>query len=179
MKSTLIVIGAVTLSFTSSLAHAWGNNENSYYDEAKVIRVEPISHTVQIMQPQRECYQQEVRQPVYEGGDNGGAAIVGGVVGGILGHKLSEGRGGATIAGTILGAAIGNEIGRANAEPPRYHEEVHYQDRCVVRYVPHTEERIDGYRVTYRYRGETYTTQTRSRPGNELRIKVSVVPLED
>lgn len=179
MKTTLIAIGALSLSVTSNLAHAWDNDDNSYYDEAKVIAVQPISHTVQVMTPQRDCYQQEVHNPVYEGGDSGGAAIVGGVVGGILGHKLSEGRGGATIAGTILGAAIGNEIGRANAEPPRYRDEVRYQDRCVVRYVPHTEERIDGYRVTYRYRGETYTTQTRYKPGNELRVKVTVIPVVD
>ncbi|MBI3560946.1 MAG: glycine zipper 2TM domain-containing protein [Gammaproteobacteria bacterium] len=179
MNTAIKSISILALVASSGLALAEHENEdNTYLDAANVVSVEPIIRTVVVTVPQRECYTEEVRTPVYQGGgDNGGSTVVGGVVGGILGNKLSHGRGVATIAGTIIGAAIGNEVGRANATPPSYREDVSYQDRCTVRQVAHNEERTEGYRVTYRYKGETFTTRLPYDPGKQLRIRVNVTPI--
>ncbi len=181
MHTQTLKITTLALSLCSATAFAAHENRaEGFYDEANVINVEPLTRTVRVTVPQRECYQQEVRTPVYQGGRSSeGATVVGGVVGGILGHKLSRGRGAGTVAGTLIGAAIGNQVGQANAQPPSYHEEVSYQNRCDVSEVSHTEERIDGYRVTYRYKGETFTTQMPYDPGKHLRVRVSVAPVNN
>jgi len=44
--------------------------------------------------------------------------------------------------------------------------------------VVHSEERLEGYDVTYRYDGEVYSTRTRNDPGDTIRVSVSVVPVE-
>ena len=41
-----------------------------------------------------------------------------------------------------------------------------------------TEERLDGYEVTYRYNGQVGTTFTQRDPGPTLRVSVNVVPAE-
>lgn len=181
MNKYLISSSALVLCLTTTAVYARHDRDDSdFYDKARVVSVEPISRTVHVTVPQRECYQEEVRTPVYEGGrSSAGGAVVGGVVGGILGHKIGKGKGAATVAGTLVGAAIGNEVGKANAAPPSYHEEISYMDRCDVRQISRTEERIDGYRVTYEYKGETFTTRMPHDPGKYLRVRVSVAPVID
>jgi uncharacterized protein YcfJ len=181
MHTPTLKITTLALSLCSTAAFAAHENRaDVFFDEANVINVEPIIRTVQVTVPQRECYQQEVRTPVYQGGRGSeGATVVGGVVGGILGHKLSHGHGPGTVAGTLLGAAIGNQIGQANAQPPSYHEDISYQERCDVHELSHSEQRTEGYRVTYRYKGETFTTQMPHEPGKHLRVQVSVTPVNN
>jgi uncharacterized protein YcfJ len=181
MNTSAIITGTILLASSASLAYANpAYQDNAFYDEATVVNVEPVIRTVQVTEPQRECYTEEIRTPVYQAGtDPGGATVVGGVVGGILGHKLSHGRGGATVAGTLIGAAIGNELGKANAVPPSYHEEISYQDRCEVRYLTRNEAHTEGYRVSYRYKGEIFTTQLPHAPGKHLRLRVSLSPINE
>lgn len=50
-------------------------------------------------------------------------------------------------------------------------------ERCTTRTVTTTEERIAGYRVTYRYHGQTFQTRIRNHPGDRLRLEVQVKPL--
>ena len=40
----------------------------------------------------------------------------------------------------------------------------------------HQEERIDGYRVVYRYNGQKYATELPYDPGREIRVRVDVRP---
>ena len=42
----------------------------------------------------------------------------------------------------------------------------------------HEEERLAGYSVTYVYAGETYTTRRRRDPGDSIRVRVSVRPVD-
>ena len=49
-------------------------------------------------------------------------------------------------------------------------------ERCETRYREHREERIDGYRVLYRYRGQKYMTEMPYDPGNRLRVRVDIRP---
>ena len=48
--------------------------------------------------------------------------------------------------------------------------------RCETRYREHREQRIDGYRVLYRYHGQKYMTEMPYDPGNKLRVRVDVRP---
>ena len=48
--------------------------------------------------------------------------------------------------------------------------------RCDVRYEQQTEERIEGYDVTYVYNGQRLTTRMNHDPGDRIRVQVQVRP---
>lgn len=176
MKTILAMSLAGILTTMSSVAladHGWRDDDDGYYDQARVLRVEPITSTVQVAIPQQECYQQEVHRPVYTSRNNGGA-LVGGVVGGIIGHNVSHGRGGFTVASAILGAAIGQSM---TQDRGAYYDEVSYVDRCEVHTRYQTQQRLEGYNVTYRYKGQLYTTRMNYDPGQFIRVRVDVSPV--
>ena len=150
---------------------------DSYYDYAKVVRVEPISRTVRVSTPQRECWDEEVtRYEHYRGArsESYTPMIVGGILGGVVGNQLGKGSGrdAMTIAGTLLGGSIGRDHGRHYTVVSRPYtvEEQH----CNVHNAYYEEERIEGYRVTYRYRGREYITRMDHDPGNRIRVRLTV-----
>lgn len=125
---------------------------------------------------------------------NTGDVIVGGVIGGVIGNQLgrkgsSGARAGATIAGAIIGSAIAGESSgnsrRHRRNPrtsinhvqsrPRY--DVRPVKRCENTTETHYEQRLQGYDVTYRYRGETYKTRMDRDPGSRIKLQVSIKPL--
>lgn len=173
---TVIAAGIATLLSVTSASALAGHPKQYYsqgiYDRARVISVEPITRMVRIAVPQEECYTEEVRTPAYHAGSDG-AMLVGGIVGGMLGHRLGDGRGGATVAGTIIGAAVGKNLAR---HQDGYYEQVSYVDRCEVRTSYHIEERLEGYHVTYRYKGRVFTTRTDHDPGKFIQVRVDVSP---
>ncbi|MCO6441914.1 MAG: glycine zipper 2TM domain-containing protein [Nitrococcus mobilis] len=148
-------------------------------DYARVIHVEPIYREVAVTTPQRECYEQPVyhNYRVNRDGDGALAAIVGGVVGGVIGHNLGRGRHRApvTIAGTLAGVGIGHSMARQRND--YYAEQVSYRRVCQVVHDTRYERHVDGYDVTYRYRGETYHTRMPYDPGPRLRVQVDVTPV--
>lgn len=178
MKKTIAITTFSALLAASPLAHAgheW-KHEQGFYDRARVIDVEPVVRSVRVSTPRRECWEEEVRRPVYTRNNNRhGAALVGGIIGGIVGHELGEGKGGATIAGTLIGATIGSSAARGNRSQ-QYYEDVSYETRCTVEREYYTEERVEGYRVTYRYRGRTFTTRMPYDPGKFINLRVNVSP---
>lgn len=161
-----------------ALATGYGDYGAAY---ARVIDVAPIYREVAIDTPQRQCSDQPVYRnyPVRRGGDGALAAVVGGVVGGVIGHNLGHGRHRApvTIAGTLVGAGIGRHIARQRSDD--YAEQVSYQRVCQVVHDTRYERRVDGYDVTYRYRGETYRTRMAYDPGPRLRVRVDVTPVRE
>ena len=58
--------------------------------------------------------------------------------------------------------------GRYEDEPMRY---------CETRYEYEERDRVEGFRVTYVYDGETYTTRTAYDPGDRIRVEVKVRPV--
>jgi uncharacterized protein YcfJ len=120
-----------------------------------------------------------------------GSMILGGLIGAAIGHQIGnqQSRRTGAIAGAIIGTAIGNEAAQrrgsygsgygSNNGDEYGQDELRAVDsqRCEVRNEQHVEERIDGYRVTYRYNNRTYTTQTVRDPGAQIRVRVSVSPL--
>ena len=173
----LAVAGTFSVLSTSAFAA-------TDYDYATVISVEPVVESVRVSEPVEECWIES--QPVYSsyrsGGYNQGynshtPNILGAVVGGVIGNQFGSGRGKglATVAGAVLGGSIGNDIKHNN----RASSQTSYRnvERCEVTRKQHREERIVAYDVSYSYNGAVYHTQMNTRPGDEIKVAVSVVPV--
>ena len=171
---------AAALGVTAAPAAADPPPSRVYYDYARVIDVQPLYRTVRVPRDERECWDERVAYRDRHGGsDSYTPVIVGGIIGGVVGSHIGKGRGrdAATVAGTLLGASIGRDVARSSGG----YEDVHYttETRCRVRKVYDEEERLDGYRVTYRYRGRTFVARMPHEPGRRIRVRVRVTPVLD
>ena len=180
MKKTIIasIIATMVISAGSAYAgHAKHKyRDDSFFDRARVTHVDPIYQTVRVSVPHQECYQQEVRTGRHHRGDKAASTVVGGIIGGAIGHRAGKHKKGPTIAGAIIGAAIGNELGKNRGHR---HDQVSYEEVCETTHTYREEQHIDGYNVTYRYKGETFTTRMDQRPGKRIRVRVHVSPVVD
>ncbi|MEE9334047.1 MAG: glycine zipper 2TM domain-containing protein [Granulosicoccaceae bacterium] len=202
LTNTLI---ALSIS-TTALADRSQPRPNQFTEYARVVNALPIYKQLSYQQPKRECWIEE-QQPVirYQGQDNprrtnshsSGDVLIGGVIGGVIGNQLSRksshgARTGATVAGAIIGSALAGESNHRGKRNKRHrrHSESHnnrYQrqpsyetrpvKRCEYTTETHYEERLQGYDVTYRYRGENFKTRMKRDPGERIRVQVSVTPL--
>ncbi len=186
---TVAVLGVLTMS-ASVRADDGYRGDDSYHVYAKVVRVEPLVRTLEVERPREVCWDEEVRHVQHHGAPQPHAShrysplptIVGGVVGGVVGNRIGrrrDGRGALTIAGTLLGAAVGHRIQRAprhHPPPPPPRTYITTERRCEVRTEYRTEERIEGYDVTYRYSGREFTTRMDHDPGERVRVRVRVEP---
>jgi uncharacterized protein YcfJ len=153
-------------------------------DYARVVRVSP--QVEQVNRPQQECRTEYVpveRQHSNRGGNRtNGGAIVGGIAGGLLGNQVGGGTGrvAATAAGAIIGALTGDRIENDGANRGQEVITTTTEERAVrsCRTVDHWESRNNGYAVTYDYRGHTYTSVMPYDPGERLKVRVSVSPLQ-
>lgn len=153
-------------------------HHDSFYVDARVVDVAPIVRIVRVEEPRRVCWDEEVtnaRTRILHSGSYT-PMVVGGIVGGVLGNQLVKGkrRKAVTVAGAVLGASIGRDISRHRPLPRTY---TTVERRCEIQSTYHEEERVEGYRVTYRYRGRTFTTRMDHRPGPRVRVKVDVQPV--
>jgi uncharacterized protein YcfJ len=178
MRPILLTLPLLASCATNATASHW-RDPDRYYADARVTHVEPIYRTVRVEEPRRECWDEDVyvERPGYRSHTG---TILGGIVGGVLGHELGgHGHHGAiaTAAGTVLGASIGRDLSNRR----RYADDGYYsrRERCEVRPTYTTEQRIDGYRVTYVYAGREHETITDYDPGDVIRIRVHVDPRED
>ncbi len=167
--SVLRVLAPLLLLPTIALA-------GTSYDYAKVVGVEPIYETVSYAIPREQCFDERV---VHGGGHRSATApifgaLIGGAIGNAVGHNKRNKQVG-TVIGALLGGSIGADIARENRYrhgPVSYHTE----QVCTVVNEYAEEERLAGYRVRYRYAGETYTTRMNRDPGDRLRVRVRVTP---
>lgn len=183
MKHPLIAIAtSLALAFSS---HAFaGHNHKGHHRHdhdhdrgayAKVVFVKPIYKTVRVAEPEQYCQHRDVEKPVVRHVHNRqgkGDIIVGGLIGGIIGHELGRNHNQelATVTGVLIGTAIAHD---ANAKYYRTKEyRVEHQRHCRTEMRYHTESRLAGYRVKYRYKGDIYTTRMREHPGKFIRIDV-------
>ena len=74
------------------------------------------------------------------------------------------------VAGALLGASVGNDYARAQHRPAPSRSYVTTERRCEIDRVVREEERIDGYRVTYRYKGRLHTVRMHRHPGKYVRV---------
>lgn len=99
-----------------------------FRDQARVIRVEPVTRRVPVLLNRRVCGPAMEREPV--------------------------------------AASIGEDIRRQRQRWER--------GRCRPLQETVYRDRIDGYRVTYRYAGRTVTTTLDHDPGSELSLEVGI-----
>jgi len=189
-KKFLLSLATASLAIIPSLSADSDNysssryvNSQSAYVYADVIDVDPIKRYVTVSRPERVCEEVEYRQRHRRKRHNtSGGTIAGGLLGGVIGRQFGSGSGrdAATVAGVLIGSAIGhdNEANQKNHRHNR-HYETRTREECSTRYQRSQEERIDGYKVKYRYLGETFTTRTRYEPGKQIRLQVNVRPVDE
>ena len=168
---------------------------DTYYVNADVVDVTPITKTHVVEEPRTVCTVDETprRQARYRNYDwdaprrdnDSGAAIVGGLIGGILGNQFGKGNGkkALTIGGALAGAAIASEMHRetqrerVRRDRVRWDDEIYdSRERCWTTSESRTVTSHEGYRVRYRYHGRTFTRTMDRHPGDTVRIRVRISP---
>jgi len=142
--------------------------------EARVIGSEPIYQAVQVSNPTQECWQEPVQVKSEEYSST--PAILGAIIGGSVGNEFGSGksRDAATLAGVVLGGSIGHDIEKKNQKS---NSRTVYEQRCRTVNNVSTEQRFQGYNVTYEYNGQIFTGRIQNHPGQTIRVSVSVVPV--
>ena len=140
---------------------------------ARVVDVEPVYRYLSISTPSELC-----SAPVrYKGHRSAGNTVVGAIIGGTLGHvvaKNSRKRHAATLAGAVIGSVIGHELAERHNSPnyaSNHHSTRALQQNCVTRYEPNRKVRqLEGYDVTYRFRGQRFQKFMHEHPGKRIYI---------
>jgi uncharacterized protein YcfJ len=176
MRRLLAAIPAMTL-LTACSTVPTSPAEPVYMDTAEVIQAEPLYQPVQVARPVRECWTETVphaspRRSSYAG------PIAGGIIGGVIGSKLGRGWGNAPLA--VAGALVGASIGERLSTPAYAYGPTTWSNVQRCRTVNQYEQRqqVVGYRVDYRYEGQTFTTRTQRHPGRYIRVRVDVDPVD-
>ena len=86
-----------------------------------------------------------------------------------------------TALGALMGAAIASDRAQRRAGYHGASQEVRpvTVERCQTTTERFEEERLEGYRVTYEYQGRSYTMRTREHPGEQVKLRVQVAPVQD
>jgi uncharacterized protein YcfJ len=177
MKVRVLAVAALLLAGTQASAQ-----DRDYMDPgnvkvawADVLRVDPIYENVTVSVPREVCREVPVERRVDGGGNNVAGTVVGAIVGGVLGNTVGrgDGRRAATAAGAVIGGAVGNSVARSD---DGYYGGVERQCQLVNDAAP--ERRLVAYDVQYRYRGEVYLSRLDHDPGDRLRVRVSIEPVE-
>ena len=172
--STLMIAGAAGVPAT---AVSSGHGNDDFVVQAPVTQVQPLVSLIDVSTPQEVCWNEQLRQPAHRP-RSATPVVAGGLIGGVVGHAIGDGRKSRralTAVGALLGASIGYDQARRRAQPARTY--VTTQRVCEIEQVVHQEERIDGYRVTYEYRGRSFVTQTATDPGTTIPVRVQVQPV--
>jgi len=184
LKSHTVMLGSLMLGLGANVPAS----HNSYEDYAKVISAKPIYETVEVITPQRECWTEETYgqhyypRPRHVHNDSYTAPLAGALLGGVIGNQFGGGDGktALTIGGALLGASIGDDIADSHRQyrtrgPHRQPQSIRH---CEITDRVEAREEVVGYRVKYRYNGETYRTRMDRDPGDTLRVSVTVHPIE-
>ena len=145
---------------------------DAHYGWADVLRADPVQAVTQANVPQQQCYDQQVvrRAP----GNSAAGTVLGAVIGGVLGNTVGKGDGrtAATVAGAVAGGAVGNRVSDHGGDYAST------QTQCREVNTIREQRRIIGYDVEYRYRGEVYMSRLSYDPGERLRVRVRVDPVD-
>ena len=177
----LAIISAVMLVSPARADYSETLDGDSFYARAKVISVTPVYETVTVSTPREVCrnvpagYKQERHYGDYTSAT---PMIAGGILGAAVGNQFGRGTGKTvtTIAGGVLGGSIARDLQHRHKVSSGYHHDRRVLTRCESIEDFHTEERLDGYRVKYRYNGRIFSTRTETPPGKKIGIRVSVAP---
>lgn len=168
MKTKLLIMVATLAA--SGLAFAGSNT----YEYARVVDVEPIREVHRTPVNREVCREETVY--VRERRHSHTPTVFGAIIGGVIGNQFGSGRGrdAATAAGALLGGSIGHDASKAR-DGRRYPAT---RERCQIER-DWRERTVDGgYRVTYEYGGRLHRTTMAHRPGDTIRVRVSVDPVD-
>lgn len=165
-------------------ASNWGQVDiypGSGVDYARVVSVQPRIVQQQTAIPVQDCNETPGYRVIQQRDHRSSTAptvIAGGVIGGLVGNNVGSGSGrdAARVVGTLAGAAIAHDIARSR-QPAASQTWVPGQTHCQTRTTYRSDERVDGYIVTYEYRGRHYTTQMSEYPGSMIPIAVHAAPM--
>ncbi len=175
IKSILSPKFLVSAALLALPVSAMAQYDRGTIEDATVLSADPIYRTVRTNNPVEQCWDEKVRLPSRARSHT--PKILGAIIGAAVGHEFGKGRGKdlATVAGAVLGGSIGRDT---QAHHGYNNGRVVYEQRCEIVDNFSTEQRIDGYDVTYRYNGQVYSTYTQRDPGATIKVSVNVVPVE-
>lgn len=179
------------------------NSRTQRTDVATVISAQPIYDRYAAQGYQRqECwdersnayddgYYRDSNGRLYRNGtdSNANGTLIGALIGGALGNQAGKGDGrkAATIGGAVIGGVIGNQVDRNNnagdynngGSYDQYRDDSGTTRRCrTVTDYNNDNRQVEGYTVTYRYAGQTYSSYSTRRPGRTMRVVVDVRPVD-
>jgi uncharacterized protein YcfJ len=134
---------------------------------AEVVAVKEVKETV--VTPRERCEDVAVsRQAPLQDPNRVTGTVVGGLAGGLLGSTIGGGDGKkvATVAGAVAGGYAGNQVQKNLQKKDTV---TTTERRCKT--VNEKSERVTGYDVTYRLKGQDGTVRTSFRPGPTLPVK--------
>ncbi|MCG8671543.1 MAG: glycine zipper 2TM domain-containing protein [Pseudomonadales bacterium] len=178
MRPLNIINKSIITVFLLALAQVGYSQTNVSYDYGTVLSASPITKIISYHEPRQQCWVETVERGGHQEYSATGTilgGVIGAAIGNRVGHKKRNKQVGA-VAGALLGASIGNDISRRNA--PRHGGYSEQVEKCKVVNEYVEEEQVVGYKVSYRYQGETYTTRTQNHPGDTIKLKLSVTPVE-
>lgn len=182
MITSLIATSLLSAHAETFTDQARVRSADPQYENINVARNECSSHWTNEREGRRDFERQgrQVSQANQE--RQYGGAILGGLAGGVVGHQIGGGTGkdAATALGVVLGAIAGDRMENRN-QPAQYDDgrfDTAQREVKHCRTVYDAQTRLTGYRVTYDYRGQSYTTFMRTNPGASLPVRVTVAPIE-
>jgi uncharacterized protein YcfJ len=184
LKTGLVIAILVFTGAAGADSKSHGHKQHKFevrhdlYEYAKVVSVKPIYREVEVSRPVRECWEEPVYHTEHRQHRSAGGMLAGGLLGGIVGHQFGKGhnRRVATAVGTIIGASIGHDAVNSHSG----HETttvVGYEEYCKTRHQVSYEEVLDGYDVTYRYRGKRYHIEMPYDPGKRIKMRIQFTPV--
>ena len=192
----LIVAGVVAGISLPVAANKYRAHNDSAFDYAKVVDVTPVIETYEVNNPVEQCWDEQIRHETNYS-DRGyndrrrtshTGEIFGAIIGAAVGNQVGSGRGKkvATAAGAILGGSIARDIKNGNRRSNnRYSDRNTYQNqggyetvqRCELRDSVTMQERVVGFDVAYKYRGNVFNTRMNQQPGDKIKVRVTVKPV--
>ncbi|VAW91230.1 hypothetical protein MNBD_GAMMA23-1429 [hydrothermal vent metagenome] len=171
------MITAIPLAHASPTGYAANpSNFDNFIVKAKVVNVTPIFRYVRINTPSERCYREPVSHTNYNDGNRNGKMLLGGLIGGIIGNNIGHGK--SRKARAVVGALVGSQIGSNLADKQAYRvRHAGYQQRCNTQNISKTRKQIDGYNVSYKFRGRIFTTKMPYDPGHKIALRVNLSPV--
>jgi uncharacterized protein YcfJ len=170
MNQTLAI---ATLTALLTAPQVQARPHDHFIDQGRVTGSTPIYETVRVSEPVETCREAPLPPPPRHHDPAVAGTLAGGLVGGVIGNQFGHGsgRGAMTAVGTLVGAVIGNGLARDHHHP---RPPVARQRVCEVVDQYRYEERLVGYRVEYRYKGQHFVTRTAEQPGRYVPVRVEV-----
>lgn len=147
------------------------------YANAPVTAVEPIVETVAHVEPKEHCWFEDVPERVVAHSATTPllGALIGGAIGNAVGHKKRNKQVGAVV-GALIGGSIAADISREDRQRRVVSDRRVRRQVCEVVDETTYRREVTGYLVTYEYAGQSYQARMRQRPGETVRVRVTVGP---